>query len=36
LKFTQKATAAEDVLNNLKQLLETLAIPEKAPESVEH
>jgi transcription-repair coupling factor (superfamily II helicase) len=35
LKFTAKATAAEDVLNNLKQLLETLSIPEKATESVE-
>jgi transcription-repair coupling factor (superfamily II helicase) len=35
LKFTQKAMAAEEVLSSLKQLLETLAIPEKAPESVE-
>jgi len=35
LKFTQKAMAAEEVLSSLKQLLETLAIPENAPESVE-
>jgi transcription-repair coupling factor (superfamily II helicase) len=34
LKFTQKATVAEDILSHLKQLLETLAATEKAPESV--
>ena len=34
LKFTQKATVAEDILSHLKHLLETLAATEKAPESV--
>jgi transcription-repair coupling factor (superfamily II helicase) len=34
LKFTQKATAAEDVLSHLKHLLEELAGAEKAAEGV--
>jgi transcription-repair coupling factor (superfamily II helicase) len=34
LKFTQKATAAEDILSHLKHLLEELAGAEKAAEGV--